>query len=327
MTSRRRCRWLATSLLLYALAIGDVNAWGQSVRFEEVGTIAGPVDLIRAQSNYVFTSAFKTLAVFDVSNPTSARRTGEYTFPDRILGFRPSGKLVYVAANLFGLAILEVSDTGTLTLRGSLKTPGSAKNVAISEHTAIVADQVAGLDFVDISDPGKPVPIGSLYLDGFASDVATAGSFAYAVDRPNGFYVVDVTKPKSEDPISSVRSSASVNGQMQVEVVLDNSGRPATAVRVLGPLLLYDVSDPAKPIERGPFRTPGRPQRVSVQGMTLYVADGPGGLQVIDLSDPLIPQIAGSYKTSNPAMDVAVSGELVFVVARGTGVIVLRQSR
>jgi hypothetical protein len=319
---------LGTALLLCSLTVAPGITWGQTLRFEEVGTIAGPVDFVRAEGKYVFTSTNKTLSVFDLSNPSSAKRTADYTFIDRVLGFRASGKFVYVAEDLSGLAILEVSDSGTLMLRALMKTPGSAKNVAISGHMAIVADQVAGLDFVDVSDPGMPRQLGSLYLDGFAADVTAAGSFAYAVDRPNGLYVADLTKLDAAEPTGSARASISINGPLQVEIVQNSAGLPTTAVRAFGPqLLLFDVSNPAKPIERAAFRTPGRPVRVSAQGTSLYVAGGAEGLQVVDLSDPSNPRIAASYKTASPAIDVTVSGTLVVVATRGAGVSILQQIR
>jgi hypothetical protein len=320
----RQAGWISL-LLCTGLVLATANASGQALRFEEIGKIQGPANFIRVEGRYLYTAADKVLAVFDVSNPQSPSRVGDYAFPDRILGFRPLGRFVYVAANLYGLGILEISDAGTPMLRGNYKTPGSAKNVAVSGGIAVIADQVAGLDFVDVKDPAKPMPIGSVYLDGFASDVASAGSYAYAVDRPNGFYVADMSKPKLEEPISSLRSSVSMNGNFQLEVVQDAAGRLVTAVRSPR-LLLYDISNPATPVERGPFLTPGGGQRLAVRGTMVYVADGPAGLQVIDLSAPAAPRIVGTYQTTGPAFDVAVSETLVFVVIPGTGVVVLRQA-
>ena len=112
---------------------------------------------------------------------------------------------------------------------------------------------------------------------------------------------------------------------MQIEIVQGSAGA-ALAIRALGQLLLYDVANPAKPVELTPFRTPGRAQRVSIRGAMAFVADGPEGLQVVDLSTPSKPSIVGGYKTANPAIDVAVTDTLALVVLRGGDVIILRQS-
>jgi hypothetical protein len=285
-----------------------------------------PPELIRVQGKWAYIASNKTITLFDISNPASPARLGDYSFPDRILGFRPSGSLVYVAADLYGLGILDISQTGVPRLRGSFKTPGSAKNVAVWGRTVVVADQVAGLDIIDVSDPAKPAQIGSVYVDGFASDVVTAGSLAYAVDRPTGFYVADLSQLKSQEPMSTLQSSTASNGPVQVEVMQGSTGHPAIAVRALALLLLYDVSNPGMPVELPPFRTPGRALRVFIQGTSAYVADGPEGLQVVDLSTPTRPRIAGAYKMANPAIDVALANTLAFVVVRGADVIILRQT-
>jgi hypothetical protein len=137
---------------------------------------------------------------------------------------------------------------------------------------------------------------------------------------------VDLSKPKSEEPLSTLQSSVPINGGLQVEIMPGSTGRPAIAVRALGPLLLYDVSNPAMPVALPPVRTPGRPSRVSIHGTMAYVADGPEGLQVVDLSTPTKPRIAGAYKMANPATDIATNDELAFVVVRGADVVILRQT-
>jgi len=323
--NRQRKAWPSVVMLVASLG-WCVCTNAQARQFEEVGKIAGPANSIRVQGNFVVTVADKVISVFDISNLASAQKLGDYTFPDSVLGVQISGSFVYVAANLYGLGILAVTNSGP-KLRGTFKTPGSAKSVALSGSLAIVADQVSGLDLIDTSNPTNLVSVGSVYLDGFASDVTTAGSFAFAVDRPNGFYVVDLSKPKTDEPMSSLRSSASFNGGMQVEVIRDSAGRPATAIRAPGQLLLYDVSNPARPVEKGLLRTPGRPARVAVNGTTVYVADGPEGVEAFDMSMPTEPRILATYKTASPAIDVSVSGTLVFVVTRASGVVVLRETR
>ena len=80
-------------------------------------------------------------------------------------------------------------------LRGSIKTPGQSKNVAVFAGKAVVSDHVSGVDHFDVSDPAKPTYLDSYYLDGYSKDVTVAGSMAYAVDTPTGLYVFDLSKP------------------------------------------------------------------------------------------------------------------------------------
>ena len=195
--TQRKHRCVILLLLSWALSVNVADVFAQALSFEPVGTIPGPADLVKSDGKYAYITANKTLTVFDVSNPAAPKRVGDYSFPDRILGFRLAGSLVYVAADLYGLGILDVSGGGIPKLRGSLKTPGSAKNVTVAGRTVVVADQVSGLDIVDVSDPAKPVQVDSVFLEGYATDVVTSGSLAYAADMPTGFSVLDLSKPGS----------------------------------------------------------------------------------------------------------------------------------
>ena len=319
----------AAAILIPALIVagGAQRAGAQSLRFAQVGTIAGPADLIRVEGANAYVSAGKTLAVFDVSKPEAPKRQGSHTFPEKIWGFRVVGPLVYVAADFFGLGVLDVSNPSAPTLLGSLKTPGQAKNVAVFGTKALVADHMSGLDYIDVSNAAKPVKVGSLFLEGYARDVIAAGSLAYAIDAPTGLYVLDLAKSDPLDPVSTVQS-ANAPGFIELS---DPSTSPRLACLVgAGLLQIYDVTNPAAPVKVATLRTPGRPLRASLKGKLAYVADGPEGLQVVDLSTPAKPTIVASYKTAAPARDVAVAGSHVFVVLGGREgggeVIVLKQN-
>jgi hypothetical protein len=287
----------------------------QTATFVPVGSIPGPADLVRVDGRYAYVAAGKTLTVVDISNPAAPMRTGAYTFPEKIWGFRVVGSSVYVADDFFGLGILDVSNAAAPTLRGSMKTPGQAKNVAVFGTKAVVADHMSGVDFIDVSNPAKPASLGSFFLEGYARDVVAAGSLAYAVDAPAGLYVFDLSKPGPLDAVSSQQSAAAPGSVVVSDVTTQG---PKVAVLVgAGSLQVYDLSNPAAPpVKAATYRTPGgRPQRVALKGAQAYVADGPAGLQLVDLSAPSMPRLVGTYKTANPARDVAVADSLVFVVA------------
>ncbi|PYR37390.1 MAG: hypothetical protein DMF90_07050, partial [Acidobacteria bacterium] len=151
------------------------------------------------------------------------------------------GSLVYLAADFFGLGIVEVDSAGTPTLRGSVKTPGQAKNVAVIGTKALVADHMSGVDHIDVSNAAKPVTLGSFFLDGYARDVVSAGSLAYAVDAPTGLYIFDLSKSGPLEAVTTVQS-ASAPGSI---VLADPPSAPGPTLALLvggGSLQVYDVS-------------------------------------------------------------------------------------
>ena len=129
----------AAALLVAAVAARPA---AQALQFTRVGTIPGPADLVRVDGGHAYVASAKTLAIFDVAKPDAPMRLGAHCFPEKIWGFRVIGSTVYVAADFYGFATLDVSNPAAPSLRGALKMPGQAKNVAIYGTKALVADHM-----------------------------------------------------------------------------------------------------------------------------------------------------------------------------------------
>jgi len=297
----------------------------QTLRFEAVGSIPGPVEAMRVDGTRAYVASGRTFTIFDVSNPAAPKRLGAHTFPEQVWSFRVNGSMAWIGVNFYGLAILDVSNPSVPALRGSFKTPGQAKAAAVVGNKAFVVDHMEGLVLVDLSNPAKPTGLGSFFVDGYARDVASAGSYAYAVDSPTGLYVFDLSKAGPPEPLVSLQIG---NALRSVEV----SERTNLVVAVGGGSLQpYDVSNPAAPVQVTPYRTPGGAQRVALRGALAYVADGREGLQVVDLAVPAAPRIVGTFKTERIARDVAVGDSIVLVAQGGPkekqDVLILRQTQ
>jgi hypothetical protein len=297
----------------------------QTNTLASAGSLPGPFEMIRVQGQRAYVTNRGVLTALDISMPTAPKTIGSYTFPEPIWGLRVVGSTVYVTADRFGLGIIDAAPNGTLTLRGSLKTPGQAKNVAVSGSTALVTDFVSGLDFVDIMNPVRPVLSGSAFLEGFATDVVSAGSHAYVADRPTGFYVFDLSKRGSFEPVASLQSAVPNNTQRAQLEVLEIAPKKRVVILVAGGLLQpFDVTSPTAPVKLPSFKTPGGAVRMALKGSLAYIADGPEGLQVVDLADPAAPKIVASSKTTAPARDVAVADSFVYVGLVTGEVVILR---
>jgi hypothetical protein len=315
-------RAVARTAFLCVASASVVSVSAQSLSFARVGSIAGPADMVKVQDRYAYIVADKTVSVVDISNPAAPRREGAYTFPDRIWGFSVAGSFVYVADDLAGFGILDVSNPAAPTLRGSFKTRGQAHGVAVYGTKALIADHMAGVVLVDASNPANPVAVDSFFLEGYPRDVVARGALAYAVDSPTGFYVFDLSRAGPLEPASALQSA---NGRA---LGVSEGAEGANIVCVAGgaALQVFDVTHPAAPVLTATIRTPGRPQRVSLQRRLAYVADGPAGLQVVDLSMPSTPRLVGAHATSAPARDVAIASTLVLVVVGNEEVLLLRQT-
>ena len=236
-------------LLVDAVAL----AGAQSLEFDHVGTIPGPVQHVEVHGPRAYVASGRIFRLFDISDPSRPVEIGMYTFPRPIRGFQVVGSLAYVAADVFGLGILDVSGSDTPTLVGSVTTPGQARNVAVVGATAFVADVNTGVDIVSISNPAQPVLVGSVFLEGLASDVEALESLVYASDRPTGFYVIDPslrgdTEPIGELQVNQVAPRSSFGSELRIAET--PGGEAKTAVMVAGgPLQLVDIGNSAQPVE------------------------------------------------------------------------------
>ena len=108
-----------------------------------------------------------------------------------------AGSYAYIADDLAGLRIIDISNPSNPFEVGNYDTPGYAHGVAVADSYAYVADGEAGLRVVDISNPSNPVGVGSYNTPGVALNVTVAGSYAYVADNGLGFCVIDISNPSN----------------------------------------------------------------------------------------------------------------------------------
>ena len=251
---------------------GAISVDARSVRFEPVGSIPGLADRISVEGGYAYVSAGRTLTIYEISDPTAPARKGSFTFAEEIWGFRVTGSRAYVGANFFGLGILDISDAAAPVLVAAYKTLGQTKVGAVAGSKVVIIDHMEGVVLIDVSNEAVPVASGSFFVDGYARDVVTSGSLAYVVDSPSGLYLFDLSKPGPPVPVGVLHAA---NAPHFIEVTTGAAGRGPTLVCGAGggDLQVYDVSDPTAPVRASTLATPGRAQRVALQGLLAYVAE------------------------------------------------------
>lgn len=84
-------------------------------------------------------------------------------------------------------------------------------------------------------------------------------------------------------------------------------------------VVALDVTDPARPREIGHLNTPGWAGDLALDGRTLYVADGPGGLRVLDVADPAAPREIGALPTAVRAYGIDHAAGRVYVADNAGG--------
>jgi uncharacterized repeat protein (TIGR02543 family) len=86
--------------------------------------------------------------------------------------------------------------------------------------------------------------------------------------------------------------------------------------------VVFDISNPLAPIERGRIALPGFVESIAVSGGKAYIAAGSSGLYVLDVSSPSAPLILGLFDTVDYAYGVAVDGTIAYAACSGGGLYV-----
>ncbi len=274
---------------------------------------------------------------------------------------------------------------------------GPCDAVAAAGDTAWFANG-ADLEIVDYGTPAAPVPLARLTLPTHPADLALAGGRACLVGRSGRVYVIDAAAPPAYALVDSVDvvgaravalgpRFAYVAGDSGLTVLdLDAPGGAASVADLPGPagrgatldgdrllvagdasgLWIYDLADPAAPVQDLVLPTPGPAQDVAVAGDLAHVAcqsaglailaigSNPGqlgllsfyrgtahdvsvrdghayvavenALAVVDVSDPTAPRLVGQRVTADWARAVALGESWVFSGETGGGLVVLRIS-
>jgi hypothetical protein len=130
---------------------------------------------------------------------------------------------------------------------------------------------------LDASNPALPVNLGVTSHPGSPTAVAITGQTLFlttiGTDDPEryGLSILDLTNPASPVVLSTTTTPGDATGV----TAFDNVAYVSDSEHGV---LILDITDPIAPVEIGWLDTPGNPQALAIDGGTLVVADGAGGL-------------------------------------------------
>jgi hypothetical protein len=94
-----------------------------------------------------------------------------------------AGHHAYVADDIHGLFVVDVSAPGAPVIVGRLDTKDTATSVAVDGTDVYVTGLNAGLQVVDASSPESPAILGGLGSPGSSRDIAISGHHARCLGR------------------------------------------------------------------------------------------------------------------------------------------------
>ncbi|MCK4585220.1 hypothetical protein KAU13_07375 [candidate division WOR-3 bacterium] len=245
------------------------------------------------------------LEIWDVADPSSPEKLGNYDTPGSACGLYVSGSYAYIGDGDSGLYVIDISAPSNPQQVGHYDTH-SVGDIYIKGSFAYVASD--GLRVIDISVPTNPQEVGYYNTPGGARCVYVSGSYAYVTSGYEGLRVIDVSVPSNPQEIGYYDTPG------YAYWVCVSGSYAYVADR--GALQVIDVSTPSDPQGIGYYDTPGSARCVYVQGFNAYVSADSAGLRVVDVSEPTIPQEVGYYNTPGYACDVYVLESYAYVITQ-----------
>jgi hypothetical protein len=136
----------------------------------------------------------------------------------------------------------------------------------------------------DISNPAQTLAIASRQTNNSAiSRIAVAGTNAYLLEGTYGFHVYNISNPANPIDLAHLDAFAAFAHGL---TAASNFVYLANDYGANG-LLMYDVSNPSKPVRVGAFNNPGSAYDAAVSGNYLYLANGYDGLRIVGI----VPQL------------------------------------
>jgi hypothetical protein len=241
------------------------------------------------EGSYAFIAAAGSgLLVADIADPSRPRELATLDTPGFARALAVSGASLYLADQWGGLRVYDISDPERPRATAAIEMPSWAFDVAVTASTVLVADGSMGLRVFAAAD-AQGGELASYAIPGQLSwKVAVSGDRVLVAARGLGVHVLDArTPPRLLSVIAPVSNAQAV-------VARDNLAFLATGDQGLR---IVDLSDPARPVERGRGEG-GRGWAILVDDTRAYICDGMPGdhrIRVFNITDADRPSAVTTF--------------------------------
>ncbi len=242
----------------------------------------------------------------------------------------------YVAGDTAGVQIVDVSQPSAPTAVGLLAVNEDIRGmVAVGNHIYL-ADRKNGLRIVEAQEKASPIQIGYYDTLGPVDGIAVltdegADALAFVASGGN---LRTLRLPRNAAPvITGYYETAGKAEDVAIDkTTLPHDGTPyylavAEAPRWQGQdwsttgMAVYQVDDAQRLTEVTFLPLKGETHKLDIEGDTVYVASGSGGVRMLAFSDPTTPRESGYYVPAAAVLDVAAIDQDCLYMTTGSQVI------
>ena len=248
--------------------------------------------------------------------PSNPRITGSVFFYQDCKDICINGNIAYVADDINGLKIIDISNPSSPTLISSLLfdkgTGYGATRVVYQNGIAYVDYWRGGVWIVDVSYPQNPRLIGHYGTPGDATqDIAVSGDKMYAIIEGH-LDIIDISNPGQPQHLAFSNLQYEITNLMvkgnYIYATTPLWSAPTTY------LLSIDVSDPQAPFQGGIVPVSDRTLEDFAIGSNIsYIATNDAGIKLVDISDPLNMRILGEIGYFDRLFGIGFSDNHIYV--------------
>ncbi len=242
------------------------------------------------------------VTILDISDPASFRVVSKFGVPGSIKipanlhnkGLAYESGHLYIATRSKGLRIYDVNDPAAPVEVAVFQDGKTVRGIEVRNSVAYVSVMSTfGLYILDVSDPSSPQELS--HMDRPEGDIVLSGSHIYIAAHSSGFQVVDVSNPSSPQSVHAEDPGDIHNVYVHNKIACFSSASPPYSLS--GNVFVYDVSDPANPVQAGFFED-GPAYDIVTDGSYAYLSTG-FDFRILDITDPANIGEVSRYNTGN----------------------------
>jgi hypothetical protein len=201
--------------------------------------------------------------------------------------------------------VYDVADAVTPQLVATIELTNPATGIALYRDHIYLGVRDEGLYVYDVGDPASPALVAHRPFSGGIREIKIAGTRLFVSNEAAGVRIYDISDPADPDPVAVIDTpglayGAAVNGELLY-------------VADIGSLRIYDLTNPAAPIERSHLTiTGGNVRDVTYAGPIAFVAVDLAGIAAVDVSDPDAPMRVATVDTPGKATDLQFYDSVLF---------------
>jgi hypothetical protein len=295
--------------------------FSQTIRFREVGVIAGTCNCVRIISHYLLAlGGGDSLRIFDIASPLHPLELGSCFVHRHTFSFSVSDTLAYVGSYDDCFYVVNIADPSHPVVASTVYTGWDIFNVAAEGQYAYVTRPYGRLFAYDLSDLNSPVCLDSseMYrLNAFA--LAVSQRHVYACDDDGSLHVFDVSDPTHMQRVGLIWIDPASHAGSECYRIASTDTLLLLSAKDLG-LFILGVGDPTNPTRVGQWGWLTREALdVKVVNDRAYVAAGHNGFHIVSISNPSTPSTVGFLMTPLSSSCLGVVGSHAYINDSGYG--------